>query len=153
MPRSPVTLSALLLVLSFPLAAQTYRWVDDQGQVVYSQTPPLDGRNATIIQAPPPPPAGSAAQAQQRLDAFKQAEEEKRLQQGEAEALAKRETEVAEIRKKNCEIGRTNLGLLQTRPPNTLFRFADGSTKRFTAEEHAAELEKAQKIVDENCTN
>lgn len=40
--------------------AQVYRWVDPQGQVHYTQTPPR-GQNAAIV-APPPPPSASPNQ-------------------------------------------------------------------------------------------
>ncbi|WP_419611171.1 DUF4124 domain-containing protein [Thiolapillus sp.] len=54
----------LFLVTSQAFAGM-YRWTDDEGDVVYSQTPPPDNRPVKPI-APPPPPAENTSQIQQQ---------------------------------------------------------------------------------------
>ena len=67
MPRKtflPSILLGLFLVTSQAFAGM-YRWTDDEGDVVYSQTPPPDNRPVKPI-APPPPPAENTSQIQQQ---------------------------------------------------------------------------------------
>ena len=45
---------ALLFIGSVP-QARTYRWTDESGGIVYSQTPPPSGVEADIIDTPNPP--------------------------------------------------------------------------------------------------
>ena len=53
------TALALCLLLAPALAgAQAYRWVDAEGRVHYSQTPPAQGPYGQV--APPPPSPGSS---------------------------------------------------------------------------------------------
>lgn len=154
LPNNPSAraVAALLagLVLSAPAMAEMYRWVDDSGTVVYSQTLPPDGR-ATSTVAPPPPPSSSAGAEQQQLQAElkqagaalkKQAEEERKQQ----DAAAKN----AE-RKRNCDAARQNLDLILNRPPQTRFQMPNGEYRRFTDEEREAEIKKAREFVDKNC--
>lgn len=72
-PRhGPVAAAALLVAVPFLLAvpaadADTYKWVDRQGQVHYTDTPPPQGVPFDVIKAPahsatpPPPPSTSPA--------------------------------------------------------------------------------------------
>ena len=46
-----------LVLLPAAALAQSYRWVDAQGQVHYSQTPPPKGVAGTYVPPPPPPSA------------------------------------------------------------------------------------------------
>lgn len=57
MKQLPVLLA---LILALPALAQTYRWVDENGQVHYSQLPPKSGNYRAV--APPPPPAAAPNQ-------------------------------------------------------------------------------------------
>lgn len=49
---------ALLLLTPALAAAQAYRWVDEQGKVHYTQTPPPKGDYGEV--APPPPSPGGS---------------------------------------------------------------------------------------------
>ncbi len=70
MKTRPLILIVFTLLISAPLAAKTYRWVDENGVTVYSQKPPPAGPVIEI--KPPPPPAISPEEAQRKLDAQKQ---------------------------------------------------------------------------------
>lgn len=61
-PATAAALLGALLVVAIPAAdADTYRWIDKQGQVHYTDTPPPQGVPYDVIKAPahraaPPPP-------------------------------------------------------------------------------------------------
>ena len=152
MPRKtflPSILLGLFLVTSQAFAGM-YRWTDDEGNVVYSQTPPPDNRPVKPI-APPPPPAENTSQIQQQtqklqeqLDNFARERNEKKQKQQEAAQEKKQKAE-------KCKVARSNLKSMQEKPPNTLWGLPDGSYQRFTVEERQKEIDKLNKIINENC--
>ncbi len=93
----------LLLIVSLPLAqAEIYKWVDDNGQVHYSEKAPDKKRSAEEIHLPkhvPQVTPVSPAQRKQKRDNLLRAfEEERNLRK---EARAKKEQD--EVRnRKNC---------------------------------------------------
>jgi hypothetical protein len=52
-------LTALVLLLSLPAQAETYRWVDSEGKVHYSDTPPPPAARNIKRQSSPPKPAAT----------------------------------------------------------------------------------------------
>ncbi len=138
----------LLCFITLSAPATIYRWVDENGQVVYSQTPPPSGRAETV--APPPPPAESPEQARQRLD-----QQLKRLEElDEKRRKAREETQQKEnqARKKAeiCQRARQNLEILTSRPPNTLYKVGK-EYKRFTPEERTKKIEQMKKLIKQTC--
>lgn len=64
----PALLLPALLVLAVAQAQQVYRWVDAQGNVHYSQTPPpADTTRTTVIELAPPPPDPTGVAEQKQL--------------------------------------------------------------------------------------
>ncbi len=151
-PQTPMLrlFCALLpCLLALPAAAEIYRWVDENGTVVYSQTPPPDGRRTTTV-APPPPPAEDPAVARKRLE-----EQIRRLEQSaearrKAEAKKAKTREEAARREARCRQARRNLEILNTRPPNTLYRVGD-EYRRFTMEELEARRRQLEAAIEEHC--
>jgi hypothetical protein len=141
-------LGGLLLILSQPGWADTYRWTGDDGQTVYSQNPPADGRPYSKIGAPPPPadPAG----ARQRLDSLRQGQGERSRQQRQASEQQRKARTAQAAVEKNCKTARRDLDLLAG-TPRRLFRLPDGSVRRLTAEEREAMREQAERYLKENC--
>ena len=143
-----------LLSVSFfssSLLAQVYRWIDDQGQVVFSQSPPRDGRDTTTIELPPDPPAEAAEEDREKLDEqikkLDQAEQERNLRkQAAAEKRA-----VAKYDKQQCTTARMNLDAITYRPPQTLCQREDGSYMRLTAEEREEQIRIATDAVANHC--
>ncbi len=145
-------LEYLILFLYFstiPAWSTIYRWVDDNGQVVYSQTPPPPGREARTV-APPPPPAESPEAARQRLQ--KQLETLDALDEKRRKAKEEEQKKAQEARKKAeiCQRARGNLEVLTKRPPNTLFKVGD-EYKRFTPEERDKKIEQMKKLIRQTC--
>lgn len=131
-----------------PAFGKTYRWVDENGVTVYSQSPPPEGE-ATVIK-PPPPPATPPDEAwkelnQQRLR-LEDAREDRELEQESQQKQAEED----EVRRKNCETARQTLERLQGHPPK-LVRTTSGEYKPINEEERQAMLEEARAKVQEYC--
>ncbi|MGA7979397.1 MAG: DUF4124 domain-containing protein [Chromatiaceae bacterium] len=132
-----------------PLHADMYRWVDENGRTVYSQSPPPDGQAVKLKAAPPPPPAEVSA-AQKRLQrqietSFDDREERKRA----AEEQAKKD-EAAKRLAENCAAARKNLETLQNLGPR-MIRTSDGEYRRLSEEEVAAEIRKTEEQIAKHC--
>jgi len=141
---------ALPIVLTFLMSghalAGTYKWVDEEGNVQYTQTPPPAGIEAETIK---PPPKVDTEKALKDL----QAQEEKavKLRQDRLDT-AKKEEEVKqeqELQKKNCEMARARLASYDQ--PMVKFVQEDGSKVRATEEERQAEIVKSQDMIKEWC--
>ena len=132
------------------LTAQAYRWINDQGNVVYSQLPPPDNREVKVIE-PPPPPVEESEMAQEKLDAqIKQLEETEQERKLNTQATAQREAE-AKYNAQQCTNARQNLEAITNRPPQTLFKTGDGTYRRFTEEERAEQIKRANDIIEKYC--
>lgn len=147
--------SALVLSLSWlgvgnTVNAGMYKWVDDEGQTIYSQQPPPNGHKARQISPPPAPPADasntqdSIRKLNEKLDAM--AEERRKTSE------EKRKRKVAKAEKeKRCSTARQDLKTLNERPPNTLYHMPDGTWKRLTPEERAKRIEMLNNAIEKNC--
>ncbi|WP_456415459.1 DUF4124 domain-containing protein [Thiolapillus sp.] len=145
---------SLLLGLAFTLAGSAlggmYRWVDDEGNVVYSQQPPPDDRSSKVI-APPPPPAedsGNSLKKVRELNEKLDAAAEERNKAKEEKRKAKAEQKK---RKERCATARKDLKTMNELPPNTLYGTPDGEWKRFTPEERTQQIDSLNKIIKKNC--
>ncbi|WP_456380194.1 DUF4124 domain-containing protein [Thiolapillus sp.] len=141
-------LLGLSLATAGSAIAGMYRWVDDEGNVVYSQQPPPDNRDARVI-APPPPPTESNSlektrELNKRLDAM--AEERNQAKEEKRKATAEQQK-----REERCTAARTNLKTLNEYPPNTRYGMPDGEWKRFTPEQRTKQINMLNKIIKENC--
>ncbi len=129
--------------------AETYRWVDENGGTVYSQTPPPGGIPADRIKAPPPP-ARSANEAWKGLDKqwqeMQDREDAEKEQNVQREADEKRQSEIDS----NCLAAKHNLQILESNN-RKLIRTPDGVYHRVLPEERQEEIEKARKIIEESC--
>jgi hypothetical protein len=142
-------LSTFLLTGSHAMAG-IYRWVDDQGQVVYSQTPPPGDREVSEL-APPPPPAEAPDAALERIRSQTRKLEKASQERREEKAEKDKRKQEEKIRKKNCETARRNLETLKSRPPNTLYRTGEGEYRRFTIDELNQQIAEQEKLIRENC--
>ena len=68
----------LILVAGGTIAAGVYKWVDEKGRTVYSDTPP-PGKAAQPVDIPPPPPKEVLERAQRELE--KQRQERQRREE------------------------------------------------------------------------
>jgi hypothetical protein len=108
-----------MLVFTAVAFAQMYRWVDKDGRVHYTATPPPPGVKARTLQAPAAPPApDDAAKDAGARDARKgpltPAEQEQEFRKRQLEAQKAREKEAlaakeAEAKQENCARAREAL--------------------------------------------
>ena len=128
------------------LLAEMYKWVDDEGQVQYSQSPP-PGRPAQTIKPPPKVDSKAARdKLKQQLQDF-EVRGDKRQEQAEADQKTQ---EQAGERKADCEAARERLAKLAGKP--RILQYAeDGSSKRLTEEERQAAIAEARKKIEEHC--
>ena len=111
MNTRPALLIILLLTAPLSLAGGIYKWIDENGQVQYTQTPPPNIPAERMKGAPPPAddPEAVRGDLQRQLDAL----DEQRAQRDEAFAEQKQKEETARIKKQNCETARKNLAKLR----------------------------------------
>ena len=144
----PALLLTLLLTAALSHASGIYKWIDEDGQLHYSQTPPPN-RPAEVIQGAPPPandPDTVRDDLQRQLDAF----DERRAQRDEAFAEHKQKDEVARIKKQNCETARKNLEKLR-RGGNNAYMTPEGEVIRLTDDERAKRIDDAKQGIQDNC--
>ncbi len=144
-PHRLLLIAALLVPAGVPATA--YKWVDEAGNVHYTQSPP-PGRPAERI-GPPPPPADPEDARRRVEERIERADEylEQRRKEREERLAAERE---AEERLLECEQARENLQQLQMvqRP----FEVTDsGERVRMSEEQRQAAIERARQRVEEFC--
>jgi len=155
----PALVKAGLAIVCLPLlmAADIYRWVDQDGVVNYTQQKPK-GIQAEIVSGvsrsqhapssrqPASPRAGGDTQVRQpELD-----EHQQRLLEDLQAAESARRQEVAKVREENCERARSVLGRL-TEKSRIRVRGDDGEVRILDEEERQSRISEAQRGVATNC--
>lgn len=142
--------AGLVLLLALPglASAEIYRWVDAQGHVHYTQTPPPDSKAQKVTPqgvTPPADPGKGIAELEQAL--------EESDRQRAAEAKKKEEaSQQAQQRAVRCAQGQSRLKMLDERPPNRLMsKNEKGEYERWTTEHYEAERAKAMQVIQESC--
>ncbi|MEN9848024.1 MAG: hypothetical protein RL368_764 [Pseudomonadota bacterium] len=100
----------LTLLLSSPTFA-AYKWVDAEGNVQYTQTPP-PGMNSSKV-TPPPPPSTPAPEAKKPADK----KTDSVAPTANPSANAEEDEKVAAIRKANCEKAKSHMQALGVGAP------------------------------------
>jgi len=146
---TPAPLLGLVLgALATPgLAAAMYKWVDADGQVNYTQSPPPPGIEAEALKPPPPPanPEEARKQLENRQELLEERREE-RQEQAQKQAGLAEETAWYE---ENCKRARQSVSAYSV--PNALIAQPDGSRTRITEEARLAGLKDAGERVKEYC--
>ncbi|MCB1803305.1 MAG: DUF4124 domain-containing protein [Gammaproteobacteria bacterium] len=140
-------LICVALSASASAAPGYHLWYDENGQAVYSQFAPGEGRESRLVKPPPPPadPEGARQQLQDRLQRFEDQREDEALAREKATASAEQDA----MREKRCTDARSNLENLNG-PARRLFRTPDG-VRRLTDQERQAQITDMQKIIAEDC--
>jgi hypothetical protein len=141
-------LSVVVVICLWPwLASATmYKYVDEKGRTVYSQSPPPSGQ-AEIIK-PPPPPASSGEPAPQAVDGTDRPETDAAA--GPDRQADQRKAESRRIKAENCTRSRKLLDMYRN-PQNRLLKTSDGLYERITDEKRQQGMDEAQKNVQEFC--
>jgi hypothetical protein len=138
--------------------ADTYKWVDEKGNVTYSdQAPPLDAKQTETIKqshsANPVAAAPSAAPAAAKQKSIAEQEmdfKKRRVEAAEAEAKKEKEAVAAEEKRKNCEHARNQVKLLESGGRITKIG-ANGETIFLEDQEIPAELRSAKRNAEAAC--
>ena len=138
----------IILPLHSPLAAM-YKWVDDEGNVSYSDQPPPDGNPQEIEKSSY---GITDEESQYQLETLNEkanaAKQERDIEAG----VANQQLERNDTIKKNCEIARSNLELLTSQSRVTL-KDAEGNDYFLPDEDKQSKTLDARANVDRYCTN
>ncbi len=143
----PRILLMLLLLISTAISAETYRWVNEDGVVTYSQTPPPEGKSEVVKTYSAP--SSDAPAAKQRLQKLRQdladREEDRALKKAETQENKKNR----KIREDNCKAASSNLQTLQSLG-NRLYKSGD-EYLRLSDEQKQERIQKARQQIEEYC--
>jgi hypothetical protein len=153
---------AALWFASSALSVQTYKWVDADGKVHYSDQPPPQGskdqgklrtpRAATPAAAQPAESTPATAPGKQPKSVAEQEMEfrKRRLEAAEAEAKREKEAKEAQEKQRNCDQAKARLNMLQT--GGRVTRTAPNGEQVYMEDaEIARELVEARKVADSWC--
>lgn len=125
-----------------------YKWVDEQGNVHYSQQRPSAQQYQTV--APPPGPSSSAAEERERLKSMLESRDQSKEEATKAEAEAAADQAEKERFRKNCEAARRNLETYQNLGRKKVVG-SDGVAYYPDEEEVAEKIATARKNIQEYC--
>lgn len=137
----------IVLLLAYSVAfGDVYKWVDKDGNTVYSQDPPAG--NVEYESVGTPAKVDSAA-ALKRLRDDKIRAQKLRRERMEKQSENRKSMSEVEDRDKNCHLAREKLEGLQR--PRISVQQADGGFARMSEEERQKQIKEAQAKVREWC--
>jgi hypothetical protein len=139
---------AVIMLATHAMAAGIYKWVDDQGQVHFTQTPPPN-RQAEAVKPPSAPV--SEEEAKRQLESLTGQGDTQRKDR-EFKATAAGEAKEREERlKKNCESARQNKRVLEASDRRVQVKDKDGAPRFIDDKERAAKLAESEKQIKDFC--
>ncbi|HEX8009592.1 MAG TPA: DUF4124 domain-containing protein [Casimicrobiaceae bacterium] len=146
--RASLCVAACALVLAaLPAAAALYKWTDENGRVVYGDTPPA-GVNAEKVNAAVPPADPNAVRDMAAKDAQFRARQQARA---EGEAKAQKAQAAAKAKLERCAQIRGNIQAM--RSDGAVYRFNEkGERVYLEAAERQKSMADSEKLLRElNC--
>ncbi len=129
-------------------AAKLYKWVDEQGNVTYSQRKPPDRESETIrLRSATLDSSGAQGKLDELNGRVKAQQEDRDFVENSATATAERD----ERRGKNCETARENLRILKT-SPRVQDKNADGESYFLDESGIQGKIVATQRQIDNNCS-
>ncbi len=154
MNRNSLFGAILLIALSTSwitsVEARVYRWVDENGVTIYSQTPPPGQVGAETIAPPPPLPTdenGTWKNLNQQWQEMQDREDARKDQEEETTS----DEDVRDVRARNCKAAQYNLKRLVEGRFRMRIKEPDGGYRRLPAEERQAKIKKARQVIQDNC--
>jgi hypothetical protein len=143
-----------VLLAATVVAAQVYKWVDKDGKVQYSDTPPPDAKaEAKKVDVKPASGTAPAAPTKAATKSLKERAKEFDKRKNESADKSKKmdeEEKGAQLYRENCDSAQSYLRELESgRPVNRTL--PSGERGFMTDDERAAEMAKARKTASENC--
>lgn len=150
-----ISLTFGLLLITWGAIGEVYRWVDDQGEVHYSDVPPAaQDYGEVAVEDVPAPPAQEQRQQKDRWQRIIQQQQEsraRRLKKAEEERVAreaKRQEEA--VRAERCRLARHNLNTLLLRRP--VYHLNEQGERAYVDDrQRAAEIRRARKEIEDFC--
>lgn len=144
----PLAAAALLVLAPVESSlARLYKWVDDNGNVTYSERKP-PGKQAEEIKVRRAPV--SPEQAQEQVESMKDKTDTQQKDRDFARTAASENEKEVEIFKKNCEIARQNRRVLEN-SSRIQGKDSSGNTYFLDSKEIQAKLEQANKQIELYC--
>jgi hypothetical protein len=139
--------AALTFLIVANVGAEIYKWVDEEGNVNYSQHPPQGGGEISTIKPPPKVDTEAAVkQLEDQRKAFSDQKEEKAKQDKETQKGA----EQIALRESNCQKARAKYdNVVNTRRVRALDEY--GNVTRVTDEEHQRRIADAAAKIAKWC--
>jgi len=138
----------LILLLPLLAHAEIVKWVDDKGEVHYSDQPPATAKAPKSLNIKNQPSSSAPAQkslADQELEFRK-----RQMEAADADKKAAEEKQQAEIAKQNCASARANLKMLQDGVRMTKYN-EKGERVFLDDAERAKATAEAQRAVSDWC--
>ena len=139
---------SILLTMTSQLFAEMYRYIDENGQVVYSQFKPKPDVETSTVKAPPPPPSTAGQSRQELIDSMQKREDAKQAKK-EADRQQALETETRQRQQKNCESAKNNLEALMAQKGKIVDK--EGNEIQLSDKQREQEIEKARNIMKNEC--
>ena len=125
-----------LMIFTFSVSAGLYKWVDDEGNVHYSQKRPLDAQYKKL-KAPATAPENSKSLYQQ----------EKTKTTADTTLAAEKE-KIKKLKADNCEKAKQSLKAYTV---YRRFKGKDGTVRTIDDKERAQQIKNAQKAIKDYC--
>ncbi len=140
-----ITSLVLSLIMLAPANAAMYKWLDENGNVVYSQQPPDEGPYETIKAKKSPPASRSTPPPASSFTAEVQKDEEERELDRKVEQEAAKD---AQLRADNCKAAKHNL---ETYTVYRRIKNDEGEIIRLDDNERAKRIQEAKDAIKEFC--
>ena len=143
-------IAALVTILFFSnslVQADIYKWVDEDGNTVYSQSPPTSDVEYERVSSPS---KVDSARALKDLRDDKIKADKLRRERLSKDAERKKAQEAIALQEENCEIAQGKLASLQR--PRAKILQPDGSRIRLNEEERQRQIKEAEAKIQEWCT-
>ncbi|HAO24154.1 MULTISPECIES: DUF4124 domain-containing protein [unclassified Methylophaga] len=138
----------LALVFAMAVQADAYKWIDDDGDVIYSQTPPVDKPYEKM--GTPPPPSMNPEAAKKQVESLIEAQKATDKAREEEQQKQQQEQLAAEALAENCRVAKYNLQQYQNNPGRRMMD-AQGNVTRPTEEERQQKISTLQQQVNQFC--
>ena len=147
----PVAILAAWVAMQNAWPGGLYRWVDENGEVHYSDSPPppnVKSQKELKTPARPATPGTKAApESYQQEDA---AFRKRQVEQAEKDAAAKKAQQEAAEKQRNCEQAQNQLKALQA--GGRFVRYNDQGERQYLDDKQVAdEIARTQKLVSDWC--
>lgn len=150
------TILVTFVMLTADAGAEIYKWVDEEGNVHYSDCPPPPDCDTEVVETISGPSDADVARAKEQLDALlskqeasKAIREQDRL---EKERQRNEAIRIAVEMKRTCIMARQNLRVLLMKRP-VFYIDETGKEVYLDDETHKAEIARMRGLIADNCVS